>query len=148
MSEIINLGMSPIVYAEQTPFSFISSLNKFATISEDILFGPGMVTRFAESFFKILEIADEHFYENRIQQEMNGSFASFLLHPLSKSQSARYFSSKNEEQSQPSSLNQTPEVSKIENSDSETDPFSCSPAALNASSLTHLFRRKEETLRE
>ena len=153
MSAIINLGQDPKpTPPPSTPITFTSAVNKFGAISQDILFGPGMVTRFAQTFFKMLETVDAHFYAKKIQEEMNVSFISFLLHPLSKSQSARYFSSKSDEASRVDSHSLTQEriltiggveyeMSKSRNhsSDSENDPLPGSSFTSEYPTLIHLL---------
>jgi hypothetical protein len=158
MSAIIALGqVTEPTPSLRTPITLQSAMNKFEAISQDILFGPGMVTRFALTFFKILETVDAHFYAKKIQEEMNVSFISFLLHPLSKSQSACYYSSKNDGSSRVENQSLTQEqiltiegveyeVSKSRNhsSDSETDPLPDSSIPSEYPTLIHLFKQRGE----
>jgi hypothetical protein len=101
MSAIVNFGQNPQpTPPPHTQITFKSARNKFEVIAEDILFGPGMVTRFAHSIFKILDIVDEHFYLKQMQERMKepitiyGSVASLLLYPesISKSNEAQFYS--------------------------------------------------------
>src|SRR5579862_770974 len=140
MSAITNLGQPQPTPPLHTPITFKSAMHKFEAISQDILFGPGMVARFAETFYKIVNAVDGHFYAKRIAyaeriaEEMNASRDSLLLHPLSKSQSARFYSSENDESSRAESLSPT-------NSDSEIDPFPASSFTPEANALIHLLKQ-------
>jgi hypothetical protein len=151
MSNIVGLGQ--IQKTAPTPWTITWKLatNKFEALSNEILFGPGMVTRFTRSMLETLHLIDEYFYKKMHEVPLQESNASFLLPSPSHSHSACYYSSEAENSSRENSRNQVEvieidgvqyEVSK-NSTDSEKE-YSAIPNILtnHPESFAQLFTQK------